>query len=107
MKVFVLEVSGAAYPLHITQLGHCRALANGTRLRVTENLMKALANGPFAPYLRVIEQAVVNTPMTGALEFVEQITAAASVDSMDVDQIARNMGMAGKPGRRHKTKNLG
>jgi hypothetical protein len=106
MKVFLLEVFGASYPLRITQLGSCQPLANGTRLRVSEGLMNALTNGPFAAHLRMIESGVSNTDLAnGAWELVN--SPAAQPAATDLENVAQNMSMAGKPGRRQKTKHLG
>lgn len=109
MKVFELEVSGASYPLHVSELGGAK-LFNGDRVMVSEHMRKMLtAHDAYLDEVAVHEMPSLEF---GAWQRVAKLapkpaaTAKDEVVQPDVEKVARNMSMHDKPGRRHKSKTL-
>jgi hypothetical protein len=107
MKAIELEVTGNAYPIYVCELGMAK-LTKGDRILVDEAMHQRLE--AHAQFLDPVGTREVESLAQGGWQRVQveapkpAATAKDTPAQDDLAEVARNMSMAGKPGRRNKGK---
>lgn len=107
MKVTELEVTGNAHPIYVCELGMVK-LSKGDRILVDEAMHARLAD--HAQFLDPVGTREVEALANGGWQRVQGETPKAAATAKDTPaqddlaQVAQNMSMAGKPGRRNKNR---